>query len=152
MSTATPSAETLLRTQGARVTGPRTRVLDVLLAAQGALTHREVEARLPRTPAIDRVTVYRVLGWLVDHGLARRITTDARALRFDALDTLHAHGHAHFHCDDCGAVVCLDGVPEGAPPRLPAGFRSREVELTVKGVCAGCRSTVRGTQRPRIAR
>lgn len=145
------NAEALIRGTGARVTRPRVEVLAVLLAAERALTHHEVDKRANRALGIDRVTIYRVLEWLTAGGLAHKIAGDDRVWRFNAAGREHNHRHAHFQCSRCGTVLCLGelGVQPGV--RLPAGFRSQHVELTVKGLCAGCvpparaRASRRGT-------
>ncbi|MCW5603878.1 MAG: transcriptional repressor [Burkholderiales bacterium] len=120
------------------MTTARVQILSMLLAEGAALTHQQVEARVNKAYGIDRVTIYRVLEWLVRNGLAHRIATGERAWRFDAVDPDHAHEHAHFQCNRCGSVVCLDDVEAKPRVKLPKGFRSQEVELTVKGVCATC--------------
>lgn len=131
-------AEMLIRGTGARVTRPRMEVLAALLAAERALTHHEVERRLNRAHGIDRVTVYRVLDWLTANGLAHKIAGDDRVWRYNAAGQEHAGQHAHFKCNRCGTVLCLDELGAKSAVRLPAGFRSQQVELTVKGLCAGC--------------
>jgi Fur family ferric uptake transcriptional regulator len=132
------TAEAALRRTGARVTRARIEILALLLREPQALTHQQIEKRLARSRGIDRVTIYRVLEWLVKHGLAHKIAVGERAWRFDAVDPDHAHRHAHFQCDRCGTVTCLEGFRDPPSVKLPAGFRSSEIELTVKGVCAGC--------------
>lgn len=123
-----------LRRTGARVTPARVRVLAALMAAGRPLSHHEIEA-LEGEP-LDRVTLYRVLDWLVAQGLARRMAGEDRVWRFLAGAEVHA-GHAHFHCGGCGAVSCLESqAVQGV--RLPRGFRSDAVELTVRGRCAAC--------------
>ena len=54
----------------------------------------------------DRVTLYRVLEWLVDNGLAHRVTDAQRVFRFSAADdTAKGHAsHAHFRCEVCARV------------------------------------------------
>jgi len=132
------AAEEAIRRTGARMTTARVQILSMLLAEGEALTHQQVEARVNKAFGIDRVTIYRVLEWLVRNGLAHRIATGERAWRFDAVDPDHAHEHAHFQCNRCGSVICLDEVEANPRVKLPKGFRSQEVELTVKGVCADC--------------
>lgn len=123
-----------LRATGARVTPARVRVLAALLEAGSPQSHHEIEARIPEP--LDRVTLYRVLDWLVAQGLARRAAGEDRVWRFMAGGEVHA-GHAHFHCGRCGAVRCLEGQPvQGV--RLPRGFRGESVDLTVRGLCAAC--------------
>ncbi len=133
-------AEALVRRTGARVTRQRVEVLSILLAAQRALTHHEIEKRANRGPGIDRVTVYRVLDWLTSHNLAHKIAGDDRVWRFNAAgaEPELGHDHAHFKCNDCGDVICLDQVTAARDVRLPSGYRPQEVELTVKGLCAEC--------------
>lgn len=126
-----------VRATGERVTPARVRVLAALLRQGEAASHHDLERDLAED-AIDRVTLYRVLDWLVGQGLAHRISSGDRAWRFSAADR-HHDAHAHFHCNRCGKVLCLDEVKT---PRLPAamprGFRAEGLEVTVKGVCASC--------------
>jgi Fur family ferric uptake transcriptional regulator len=133
-------AEALVGRTGARITRQRVEVLAILLAAQRALTHHEIEKRINRGPGIDRVTVYRVLDWLTSHNLAHKIAGDDRIWRFNAAgaEPELGHDHAHFKCNDCGDVICLDQVTAARDVRLPSGYRPQEVELTVKGLCAEC--------------
>jgi Fur family ferric uptake transcriptional regulator len=124
-----------LRATGARVTGARVAILSLLTQANRALSHRDVEQALANEH-VDRVTVYRVLDWLTSEGLAHKIADDERVFRFSAVGK-HDDPHAHFKCRTCGDVFC---VPTGSTPKLnlPAGFKSEEVELNIKGTCARC--------------
>lgn len=138
MATPQQRAEALVRRAATRATRPRIAILAVLLEAPRALTHHEVERRAGRGSIMDRVTIYRVLEWLVARGLAHRISGDDRVWRFNAADEGHARRHAHFQCNDCGEVICLEKVVATRNIPLPSGYRSQEVELIVKGLCAGC--------------
>jgi Fur family ferric uptake transcriptional regulator len=140
MSKTTPldAAEQSIRLTGAKLTRPRVLVLSVLLKSERALTHHEVESRLPAGSDVNRVTIYRVLEWLTEQGLAHKIAGEDRVWRFNAAAHEHAGPHAHFECSDCGQVLCLEPVQAKPAVRLPAGFRQQAVELTVKGVCADC--------------
>jgi len=133
-------SEEAIRRTGARVTRARVEVLAALLAAERALTHHEVEGRINRDLGVDRVTVYRVLEWLTSRGLAHKIAGDDRVWRFNAANDERgrSHAHAHFKCNNCGEVICLDEVRAARSVKLPSGYRSQEVELTVKGLCAEC--------------
>jgi len=134
-------AEALIRGTGARVTAPRIEVLAALLAAEHALTHQELEQRVDSRRDIDRVTIYRVLEWLTAQALAHRIAGDDRTWRFNAAGHTHGGDHAHFKCNRCSTVLCLEEFSASPVVRLPRGFRSQQVELTVKGLCAGCVDT-----------
>jgi Fur family ferric uptake transcriptional regulator len=127
------AARERIATTGARVTAARVAVLEALLASTGALSHHDLAERIA---SVDRVTLYRVLEWLVSRGLAHRRTDGDGVWRFLASGTAHG-AHAHFCCNRCGAVSCL---PTQVQPRLrlPAGYRRDGVDLTVRGLCAGC--------------
>jgi Fur family ferric uptake transcriptional regulator len=132
-------AETLVRRHAERATLSRVAVLAVLLAAPRALTHHEVQRKLGRARRVDRVTVYRVLDWLVARGLAHKISGDDRVWRFNAAEDEHARRHAHFKCNNCGEVICLERVPAARSIPVPSGYWPQEVEVTVKGLCGDCR-------------
>ena len=146
MQTATiEQARQLVREHGARVTLPRVRVLSELLGAGEALSHLDVQRRVESSPDaahIDRVTLYRVLEWLVDSGLAHRVAGPDRVFRFSASDGAHG-AHGHFRCTSCGRMFCMDetaGLARVARSILPEGFTSEAIELTVSGCCADCAS------------
>jgi Fur family ferric uptake transcriptional regulator len=146
-------AEQLLRLTGSRVTRGRVVVLATLLEAEHALTHSEVESRIGRMDGIDRVTVYRVLDWLTQQGLAHRIAGDDRIWRFNAeAEPDHSGSHPHFQCNNCGDVTCLEDVPRVPAVHLPPGFRGDSVELTVKGWCAACSPKRTGSGKARTSR
>lgn len=128
-----------LRERGARVTPARLRVLALLRGAERGLSHHDVEKALDDGTPVDRVTLYRVLDWLVEQGLAHKTADEQRVFRFSAASTGGEphQAHAHFVCDDCGKVFCLEDTPRAAP-RLPAGFASTQVEFEVHGHCAAC--------------
>jgi Fur family ferric uptake transcriptional regulator len=128
-------AEQIRRT-GARATPARIRVLALLRTAPTALTHNEIEAALG-TPAIDRVTLYRVLDWLAESGLAHKNTDAHRVYRFSNAAAGEHQAHMHFRCEDCGGVFCLEAAPPAAP-RLPLGFSLSRVDFDLRGRCADC--------------
>lgn len=137
-------AETLLKSAGERSTPARLGVLDILLATPRALTHTEIAAASRKAGSeLDRVTLYRVLDWLVEKDLAHKISGEDRVWRFNALageakDHAGAHEHAHFQCDRCGRLYCLDGLRPAFAFTLPPGFRCDHAELTLRGLCPDC--------------
>lgn len=130
-------AEDIIRQNG-RITSGRIGILAILLAEQHAMTHREIEQRLPQTLQLDRVTLYRVLEWLVGKNLIHKVVSGDRVWRYHANHELHLHQHAHFKCTSCAQVICLDDLPAERNWSLPAGYQFQEIELTVKGLCANC--------------
>jgi len=127
----------LIRATGARVTAPRITVLSLLLSQDQSLTHQEIQDLLADN-ALDSVTLYRVLDWLVDHELAHRIASADQVWRFHGGSGQHGHEHAHFQCTGCDTVTCIADVRMPRTPKLPAGFHSTETEYMIKGTCPNC--------------
>jgi Fur family ferric uptake transcriptional regulator len=144
-----------VRATGARVTGARVKVLALLMQADEALTHTDVQRRLESRDAqdvLDRVTLYRVLEWLVEAGLAHRVSGSDRVWRFSAHGDAgergahdgHGARHGHFKCRHCDRMFCMKAstrLARAVRGMLPDGFAGDEVELTVLGVCADCAAT-----------
>ena len=130
-------ATRLLRQRGATVTPARVRVLQLLLAADAAMSHQSLQqvAAASGHP-FDKVTLYRVLDWLTAQGLVHSVTGHDRVRRFSLMNPHHAH--AHFECSVCGRLFCLRGSLATAALELPPGFASDRVDITVHGRCAGC--------------
>lgn len=141
---ATLLARRLVAASGGRNTGARRDVLACLIASDRALSHAEIEAQLVHS-GLDRVTLYRVLDWLVERSLAHRVGTAGgaagveRAMRFAFTRPEKPHSHAHFQCTQCGRTICLDDV---AAPSLavPAGVELQGIELAAFGRCSQCRN------------
>ena len=133
---ANPDAPARIRATGARATPARIRVLELLSGAPVPLSHHDIESALA-PQSLDRVTLYRVLDWLVEAGLAVKRADDRRVWRFTLGDGGRHGGHVHFRCDACGRVFCLD-TPTPAPPLMPPGFTLARAELDLSGQCAEC--------------
>ena len=132
-------ARRLVKESGGRNTEARRNVLACLIAAGRALSHAEIEAQLAATD-LDRVTLYRVLEWLVEQSLAHRVgglSGFDRAMRFAFSRPERRSAHAHFQCVQCGTTMCLDDV---AVPALavPGGIELQGIELAAFGYCAAC--------------
>ena len=125
-----------LRNAGTRVTPARLRVLRLLGDTPTPLSHGEVEAALG-LPAIDRVTLYRVLDHFVECGLALKSADASRVFRFSLAPGGEHTSHVHFRCECCGGVFCLDAAPPCAP-ELPPGFELSRIDFDLRGACALC--------------
>lgn len=140
----TAIAEAQLRSASVRVTDARVKVLATLLDAQSAFSHQDMQDAFTD---MDRVTLYRALDCLTDAGLAHKIAGDDRVFRYSAGAEHGAtphHQHGHFKCTRCGKVFCLDSIGEAdmlqstLQKTLGPGFRSHDIEFTIKGWCADC--------------
>jgi Fur family transcriptional regulator, ferric uptake regulator len=145
------AANALLATLPGRRTRGRAHILTALIAARRALTHTEIEAVLPPDVVLDRVTLYRILEWLNEHNMVHRVAGADRAVRFaftgdNSSVASKAEMHAHFQCDTCGRVVCLDAVHTQLP-KLENGFSARKADVLVHGECDLC-----GHSKPKVSR
>ncbi len=146
------AAELLLREKGERITQPRVAVLAILMSSEHAASHLDVAFEISTFKVVDRVTVYRVLEWLTQLGLAHRIACDDRVWRFmlnapsspKKLEQKqpHEHEHAHFTCIQCGHMSCLESVSTKLQFQLPKGYKPNEIDLMIRGVCAACTKVV----------
>lgn len=151
-STADP--RDLLRRAHLRVTAMRIALLNHLSTLRHPTTAQDLfdalcaeskKAKSPRSPAPDRVTVYRTLNALVESGLAHKVDPGDRVFRFSLTDHArcegekHAHDHPHFVCDDCGTVECLDGervIIKGAA--ASSKRRVKQDGVVLHGTCGEC--------------
>ncbi|HEX6749479.1 MAG TPA: Fur family transcriptional regulator [Longimicrobium sp.] len=125
--------------RGHRLTRPRRAVIESLVAAEGPACVRELHAA---AGAVDLVTVYRAMHWLVDLGLARQVDGGPGGERYELLDGAHTH---HLHCDACGRMftVPVCGVPSSVFTILERryGFVVADHRLVFHGSCVECRQT-----------
>jgi Fur family ferric uptake transcriptional regulator len=132
--------ESAIRATGARVTPSRVRVLGLLQSAHGPLSHGDIEKLLSQEalPAMDGVTLYRVLDWLADVGLVHKAADARGVFCFTAAQPNVEHAqHMHFRCTDCGEVFGRK-APLPSPPPLPRGFRLGGMSLDIRGECQRC--------------
>ena len=131
-------AEAMIKQAGVRSTVARVRVLNELLAADHALTHNEIEQVLSDANVeIERVTLYRVLEWLVDQELAHKVVGADRVWRFNAQKN-PVPRHAHFNCTQCGRVFCLENLNPVLAVSLPPGFHMQKADISLQGLCPAC--------------
>lgn len=146
-------AENQLRAASVRITSARVKVLAILLGAQRAFSHQDVQNAFAD---IDRVTLYRALDCLTEAGLAHKIASDDRVFRYsagaehsdavlaDANSDTPQHQHGHFKCTRCTKVFCMQHLGEAGLLKnalrkaLGKGFQSHDIEFTIKGWCADC--------------
>lgn len=91
----------------------------------------------PTNPNLSLGTVYRNLNLLADEGVIIRMAFPVE--RYDA----NTMPHAHFRCEECGAVYDLE-VPYDAAEDIAAaqvsGHRITGHETIFHGSCAKCRA------------
>lgn len=122
------------------VTEPRTKILQLFLASNGALAHADIEKKTGTH--LDRVTVYRTLNAFVDKGILHTIPTADNSIKYalckdDCAEGHHHDHHVHLICNVCNNTFCLDDVVTPSV-KLPAGYSMQQVDVVVKGVCRIC--------------
>ncbi|HVZ94381.1 MAG TPA: Fur family transcriptional regulator [Phycisphaerales bacterium] len=136
--------KTRLREAGLRVTVTRLAVLRTLHESPTPLSAQEVFERLDSQGA-DRVTIYRTLASLEEVKLLHRVDPGDRVWRYGLLQKSH-HEHAHFVCDDCGEIRCLDDAAvtisfSSAAKRAGEKIRVKQHDVYLHGVCEKCEET-----------
>ena len=129
----------LLRDYKLRSTPTRQEILLLFLKKEYALSHGDIENEISNS--LDRVTVYRTLKTFLDKGLIHKVLDDQGSLKYalckDACtETGHHHDHVHFKCLKCGQTNCLQ--IEVPLVKLPKGYKPKEVNLLIQGICEHC--------------
>ena len=91
----------------------------------------------PEHPDLSLGTVYRNLALFRESGEVVCVATVRGADRLDAC----IEPHAHFICEQCGAVLDIDVPQDDLRSDLETryGVRVRRSELLFRGVCSACR-------------
>jgi Fur family ferric uptake transcriptional regulator len=104
----------------------------------------ESEIRKEMRENYDRITFYRNIQTLSAAGIIHKIVVDNTCVRYglnccEAKHEHHVHRneHAHFYCEACQNVVCLEQVriPQF---NLPDGYKSMDSDIIIRGKCEKC--------------
>jgi Fur family ferric uptake transcriptional regulator len=131
-------AAEVLYTRKLKRTSCREGIIEVMMNAGQALSENEIRERLPGN--YDRTTFYRSFKTLEEHKIIHKIVIDNQLSKYTLDNSVtHKMEHAHFFCNDCHTVTCLDSVPV-QDVQLPEGFTVAEKEILIKGTCADCKN------------
>lgn len=119
-------------------TSCREGIIAVMMLAKNPLSEHEIREQLSGT--YDRTTFYRSFKTLEEHKIVHKIVIDNQLVKY-AIDNAvtRKNEHAHFYCNECSTVQCMDSVPVQEIV-LPAGYTEIETEVLIKGTCPLCRS------------
>lgn len=134
------STEQLLKSTNTKMTEARSRILNLLLDAGSPVSANRLHEALSKDTSIDLATVYRALKVFNEKGLVRAVHIDNDTVYYEK-SCRHNPLHAHFYCESCGRVECLDpfGFDESAAfIKLAKGKNINSVELVLKGRCSKC--------------
>lgn len=130
----------ILSHKGIKPTPNRILVLKELLKASNPVNLADLEIALA---PMDKASIFRVLELFSAKEVTHVIEDGSRSLKYELCRSHGDHDvsdqHAHFYCEKCGKLFCLDDVP--LPHcSLPEAFLAKSVNLTFKGICAKCAS------------
>jgi len=118
-------------------TSCREGILEVVMEANQALSENEIRERLVGN--YDRTTFYRSFKTLEEHKIIHKIVVDNQLVKYAPDNSItHKDEHAHFYCNECNTVKCLDDIPV-KKYTLPDGYSDTETEVIIKGTCATCK-------------
>jgi Fur family transcriptional regulator, ferric uptake regulator len=117
-------------------TSCREGIIEVIISAKSALSENEIRGQLAGN--YDRTTFYRSFKTLEENKIIHKIVVDNQLVKY-ALDNsiTMKNEHAHFYCQKCNSVQCLDAVPI-EKPFLPKGYTCAQMEMIIKGICNLC--------------
>ncbi|QJT11106.1 Fur family transcriptional regulator [Oceanidesulfovibrio marinus] len=135
----------LLAEAGIEDTPLRHQVVRLLSEADRPLAAPDILELVRREQSINKVSLYRILDLLVEHGLVRRLSSPAppdRAFRYCLPGGGKPH-HCHFYCTRCRKMECLDCTEAPAVLERLASGRGLVVmssDIRLDGLCAECAS------------
>lgn len=123
-----------------RNTACRESILDAFIEKEFALSHTDIEAKMPID--FDRVTVYRTLKTFLDKGIIHKVLDDEGTTKYALCKEAcshheHHHEHLHFKCIRCGLTNCFENI-QIPILSLPEGYSRLETNLLIQGVCQSC--------------
>lgn len=130
-----------LESFGIRATANRITVARALLGASAPMSMGELENALV---TLDKSSIFRVLTLMLEHHAVHAVEDGRGIVKYEICHSLpgadgtkHNDMHAHFYCERCQSVTCLDNI--SAPEiTLPGGYRARSVNFMIKGICPRC--------------
>ena len=122
-----------------RNTAAKTAVLEIFDKSKTALSHTEIHKQID--DLCDRVTVYRILDRLVNEDIVHKIVNLDGTVKYAKChhhaQRVHIHNHAHFSCEKCKEVTCMEDIEPSF--KVPKNYQVHEMNFTLSGICPNCR-------------
>ena len=118
--------KTLCENHQIKFTAARTSILEVLKEAHCPLNYEQIKEKM--AVIMDKATFYRNIALFEESGIVHKFEADDRKWYFE----LSSKTHAHFICDQCHQITCMD---------VDIGQVQGEVKsIVLKGTCKECHS------------
>lgn len=143
VSAAIDDASVRIAAAGERMTGPRRRVLELLLTASAPVKAYDLIERFHEDGRVAMpATVYRALKFLEQMALLHRVSSLNSYVACTRAQ--HPHSPAFWLCRCCGASREMEVPVEGALIHEAAarGYSVTHVTFEVHGTCPACRHTI----------
>lgn len=127
----------ILKRNNLKRTSCREGIINVLMSANQALSENEIREQLEGN--YDRTTFYRSFKTLEEHHILHKIVVDYHIVKYSLDNSVtHKPKHAHFYCQECQTVRCMDKIPL-QNYEMPKGYVGVETEVLIKGTCSHCK-------------
>lgn len=130
--------ENFLINKGVKPTANRLLVAKELMKSTHPINLAELETSLA---PMDRASIFRVLELFSDKDIIHVIEDGSRSLKYELCHAKRHHSisdqHAHFYCEKCSKVYCLEDVKL---PKidLPEAYKVKSINFMFKGICPEC--------------
>ena len=128
------TSQDILREAGVRVTGPRIRVYEYLMANRTHPTCDDIYRGLKdKDDSLSLASVYNVTMKLAEVGLVNEIISPDGQKHYDGVVDFHGH----FFCKECGKIMDISCCKDFLPDELE-GARVDSMSLIMSGICHDC--------------
>lgn len=133
----TNEMENILTSKGIKPTSNRMLVLKELEKSSHPVNLAELEMSLH---PMDKASIFRVLDLFSEKDIVHVIEDGSRSLKYELCNRKDndplSDQHAHFYCEKCGSVECLEDVVPDIP--IPEKYKVKSVNFMFKGICPKC--------------
>lgn len=133
------AAEEILERAGVKPTSNRLIVLGELMRSECPVSIMELSDTID---TIDKSGVFRVVTLLLEHGVVHAVEDGRGIVKYEMCYSDHNDGsssdmHAHFYCQECHKLECLEDI--SAPMvNILQGYELRSINYMLKGLCPDC--------------
>lgn len=133
--------QNILKRHQLKKTATRTKILELYINHDHALSHKEIEDIL--SDKHDRVTIYRTLNSFEEKGIIHKVHDNNPSVRYalcgnDCGHQHHQDDHIHFNCTACNKTFCIESVLLPTIS-IPTSFHTESIHFFAKGLCKNCK-------------